>query len=130
MPIKNGSDYTLNQNLGTLPQVNSAYGNWKQPMTFNLITKSNVAFEVSQTSNEIHFEGCWQPLGPQQLVMKPEGQREWKWFELHTDVDLELSPDQIVEYFGERYRVSEKRDYNRYGYFNYHLCQDYQGGAE
>lgn len=130
MPIKNGSDFTLNQNLGTLPQVNSAYGDWKQPMVFNLITKTNEAFQVKETSELIDFQGCWQPFKLQDLMMKPEGQRQWRWFMLHTDIDLELAPDQIVEYFGERFRVLQKNDYGRYGYYEYHLCQDYQGGDE
>ena len=126
MPIKNGKDFTLNQNLGTLPNVSVAMGNWFQPMTFNLITKETVNFEVVETSDEISFNGVWQVFSPQKLLMKPEGQRDWKWFTLHSDVDLELTPDQVVEYFGTRYRVTGKIDHNRYGFFEYEMTEDYQ----
>lgn len=125
-PIVNARDYDLTQATGNLPNVSEAMTNWFQPMIFNLITKETVNFLNKETSNLITFQGVWQPYTAQQLLILPEGQRAWKWFMLHAEISLILEPDQIVEYESVRYRVMLKKDYQKYGYIEYSLIEDYQ----
>lgn len=112
--------------FGNLPNVSDAMLDWFQPMTFVRIAKSIEDFGVSESREAIKFMGVWQPMGAQSLNMKPQGQRDWKWFQCHADVSLELKPDDMIKYLGVKYRVSAKLDYKRYGYMEYHLVEDYK----
>lgn len=127
MRIKNASSIPLNQNSGTLPDVSGAMLDWFQPMIFSLVSKSVTNFQNVETTTEVSFLGVIQPLGPRQLMIKPEGQRAWKWFQVHAEPALILSTDQIIEYEGVQYRVMAETDYRDYGYVEYHLVQDYTG---
>lgn len=129
MPIKNGSDVPLNETGGNLPQVNGAMQTWFRAMTFYIVDKAIKNFLVKETAVAILFQGVWQVLSPQKLRMKPEGQRNWKWFMVHAEVSLILDPDMVIIYNGTQYRVESKKDYKEYGYVEYHLYQDYTGAG-
>ena len=123
--IKNGRDVLLTQNSGTLPDVSGAMENWFQKMIFNILTKEVVNHVLKETSSELEFRGVWQALKGQALYIKPEGQRNWKWFQVHSDTDLVLKTDDVVRYLGVNYRVMDKTDQSLYGYYEYHLVEDF-----
>lgn len=109
-----------------LPNVAGAMRSWFQPLVFTQVEKTVVNYKNVETVTSLNFLGVWQPFTAQQLEMKPEGQRMWKWFMLHAEPTLALIPDEIVYYQDVRYRVMEKNDYQRYGYIEYHLVEDYE----
>lgn len=127
--IQNGSNRPLNTLAGTVPQMGGALQNWFQPMTFTRVTKSTVGFQVVETPEDISFRGVIQPFTDRQLLLKPEGQRAWTWFELHSDPVLTLDVDEVVTYLGQQTRVMSRRDYSIYGYVVYHLVQDWTGSG-
>lgn len=129
MIFSNGADRPLNANSGTLPNVSGALLNWFQPLTFGKVIKVVNGFIVSETDVPVNFQGIWQPLSGRQLMMKPEGQREWNWFWLHAEPTLILTTDNIVTYLGKQYRVETQKDYSLYGYVEYHLVEDYEGSG-
>jgi hypothetical protein len=129
MTIFNAKDRPLNLNSGTLPDVSGAMQDWFLPMTFVRVTKEIVNSRLVETRKNINFRGVWQPLSAQDLVMKPEGQRNWRWFMIHSTIDLILTTDEVIEYQGTQYRVKAVYDYKEYGYLNYHLAQDYTGAG-
>lgn|SRR5574343_364486 len=124
-PIHNASSVPLTSNPGTLPDVSAALLNWFQPITFTKIVKTVVNYKAVETKTNFSFQGVRQPFTPQDLMMKPEGQRSWKWEMIHCYPDLVLIPDEII-YFGlTKYRVMQKLDYKEYGYVQYHITEDY-----
>lgn len=123
--IQNGKDYNLVQNPPNLPQLSQTLDSWLQPMIFNIIAKSNVDYMLVETLDPIDFQGVWQCYTDEQLQIKPEGQRSWKWYTLHSRINLELDPDDIVEYQEINYRVMMKIDQNKYGFYEFHLIEDY-----
>ncbi len=125
MIISNANSIRLNQNTGTLPDMEDAMRSWFQPMIFTRVQKTVKNSLVVETKTDISFSGVWQPFTAQQLKQMPEGQREWKWFTVHAQIGLSLKPDEIVIYLGNSYRVMEKLDYEIYGYNEYHLVEDY-----
>ena len=129
VPISNASNTPLNQNCGTLPDVSGALFSWFQPLTFTSIVKTVVGYQVVETPTNVTFQGVWQPFTAQQLSMKPEGQRQWKWFTVHAQPGLELIPDEVITYLGTQYRIKDKLDYILYGYVEYHLVEDYTGAG-
>jgi hypothetical protein len=127
--IANGKNRLLNVQTGTVPDVSGALKDWFQPMTFELVTKTTSAFQVVETGDPITFMGIIQPLTERQLILKPEGQRAWTWFQLHADPVLSLQVDDVVLYLGVQTRVMARKNYDIYGYVEYHLVQDWTGSG-
>jgi hypothetical protein len=129
IPISNASDVSLAANTGTLPNMESTMLDYFQAMTFETVVKTVVGFDVVETPTDVDFQGVWQPLSAQALMMKPEGQRAWKWFQVHAQVGLALQPDEVIKYQGVQYRVMARWDFAIYGYNLYHLVNDYTGAG-
>ncbi len=127
--ITNSKDVPLSQNTGTLPNMADALYSWLQPMTFGVVTKVVENSQVVETKTDISFAGVWQPFTMEQLLLKPMGERSWKWFMVHSLTGLGLQTDDVVTYLGGQYRVMAKGDYNIYGYFYYELVNDYTGSG-
>lgn len=116
-------------NFTALPQLTGALSNWQQTMVFTTIVKTIVNSKLVETPTDTTFKGVWQPMGPQKLMIKPSGQRAWKWFTCHAAPSLQLKVDEQITFNDEKYRIMEKLDYSPYGYIEYHLVQDYTGGT-
>lgn len=127
--IKNAANTPLNENSGTLPDVSGAMLNWFQPMIFGIVSKVISGFQVVESMVEINFMGVWQPLSGRQLMLKPEGQRAWSWWWLHSDPSLDLKVDDVVVYKSKQYRVMAKKNYSLYQYIEYHLVTDWTGSG-
>lgn len=112
-----------------LPNMAGALYEWLQAMQFQLITKTVVNFQVVETATALDFNGVWQPFSAEQLKLKPEGQRSWSWWMLHSLTEISLQNDDVVEYSGKNFRVMEQNDYACYGYFEYHLVEDWTGSG-
>ncbi len=126
MVIQNASSIPLNANPGSLPNVSDALMSWFQQMTFTLITKSVINHELVEIGTDYSTMGVRQPFTPQQLAMKPEGQRQWLWETMHTLPGITLKVDDVIVFSGVRYRVMQKLDWKEYGFTELHIVQDYQ----
>lgn len=124
--IKNGKDTLLNQSTGTLPDLSGAMRDWFQKMTFAVITKTIVNFRAVEVEVRTAFQGVMQPASPEQIQLKPEGQRAWIWHTLHAETSLILEIDGKVIYLGLEYRVMSKSDFSKYGYVQYDLVEGFQ----
>ena len=120
--IVNGKDSAY---TGSLPHVGAALHGWMQLMVFGLICKQNIDGYTQEIKSKVTTHALRQPLTPQQLSLKPQGQRDWKWEQLHALPDLQMNPDDQVTYLGQTYRVMEKKEYPEYGYIEYHVGQDF-----
>jgi hypothetical protein len=97
-----------------------------QPLEFLLVGKKQQNFQTTEVLIRKRAMGMRAPMRDQDLIMKPEGERAWRWQTLHCLPDLILKIDAIVVFEGLRYRVMMKKDYAEYGYIVYHLLQDYE----
>ena len=127
--IKNGSAAPLFEKDGTIPDVSGAMQDYFQNMTFDQIIKTSVGFQASETTTPINFRGILQPFTARQIFFKPEGQRAWSWFTLHSDPVLELEVDDVVIYNSVQTRVMSRKDFTLYGYVEYELVQDWTGSG-
>ena len=92
------------------PKFGNEFNDWNQPGKFILITKVLQDFEVAEVGDKVSFSGIFYPMKPQQIALKPEGQRTWKWWSLISKQKLEM--DDIVEYHCIQYRVFSKADWS------------------
>lgn len=127
--INNAANIPLNANSGTVPDAGTALDDWYQVMTFGIITKTVSDFQVIETVVNTTFMGVWQPLSGRQLMMKPEGQRQWNWWMLHSQLQLELKIDDVVIYLTKQYRVMANKNYTLEQYRYYELCEDWTGAG-
>ena len=127
--INNAANQPLFAKSGTTPDVSGALQDYYQAMTFSPLVKTVAGFQVVETPNPIHFRGMIQPLTERQLFLKPEGQRAWTWFLLYSDPTLTLNVDDVMLWNGIQTRVMARKDYNLYGYMEYHLVQDWTGSG-
>lgn len=126
--ISNAADRPLFAKAGTVPDVSGALQDYYQFMVFSLITKTVVGGQVVETQDPLNFRGVIQPFTGRQLLLKPEGQRAWNWFMMHSDPGLTLKTDDIVLWEGKPTRVMAKQSFALYGYDIYHLVQDWTEG--
>lgn len=129
MPLRtiiNGNTVPLNDIRGTVPDVSGAMTDRFQLMTFTIVTKNVVNFQVVEVPTSISFWGNIVPFSDNQLRMLPEGQRtQWQYFDMYAEPATVLKPDEVIDYLGVQYRVLARRDYTLYGYVQYTLITDW-----
>lgn len=123
--IFNGKDRPLNQAIGSLPNVSNALNNWMQPMIVSRVIKNIVNYQLVEMLNVFNFEGVIEAGTPEQLLLKPEAQRSWKWVNIWTMPGIDLVVDDIVETNGKKYRIKSKQDWAEYGYIQYEAIEDW-----
>lgn len=126
MPISNGKDLLIGSFYPNLPNMSTTLESWFQNIVIGLITKTLENNRVVETTTDYPTLGVIQPLTTEQLEIKPEGQRSWKWFMLHCQPSLSLKTDDTVTIRGSRYRVMGRGGFDEYGYIMYELVQDYE----
>ena len=72
--------------------------------------------------------GAVQPLSPNKIELKPEGQRSWEWLQIHmkTPITQTLDTNDQVVMNGRIYKIMAQNDYSQNGYIEYHAIYDYQ----
>lgn len=118
----------LNQSTG-MPQMASAFRGWMTSITITRVTQSVENGLVETREQKISFQGTVQPLSPQKTALKPEGQRAWKWLQIHCFTsDVNLATNDKIIYNGELFKVMDILDYRLNNYIEYHIVADYQNG--
>lgn len=116
----------LNQISG-MPQMSAAFQGWTTKLILHKITQSIVDGFVQQAETTINVLGTWQPLSPEEIALKPDGQRSWEWIDLHIEGSKVLfqTNDRVI-YGGLKYKIMAVKDYTLNNYSEYHLVLDYQ----
>lgn len=125
--ITNGKDKKIDESALGLPDLGPAPLSLFNKITVGIIQKRQIDGLTREIPVPKESQGVIQPLSAQEVAIKPEGQRTWKWYMLHCLPDLILKPDDTVTYRNEKYRVMGKEDFSDFGFLYYELCQDYSG---
>lgn len=111
--------------ISSLPQMDAAMSEWRQQIILVVITQVNNEGDITDNRRTINFDGVVQPLQPEEIKLKPEGQRHWEWLQIHSYAgDLNLSTNDRVEYKGMPFKIMATKDYSEYNYIEYHLVRD------
>lgn len=107
----------------SLPDMSGAFWNLTEPVQFNVVKTTAVDFEAVDTlENQIVFDGHLQPLPARELMIKPEGERKFKYWNLWTEQELKM--DAIVQdEEGAQYRVLKKTDWRTSDFQQYEIVQ-------
>lgn len=116
----------LNQ-LSNMPQLAAVFANWTSRITLTKRTQTISAGLVSYTDSDMNFRGIIQPLSPEAIALKPEGQRSWKWLQIHCqNCTLPLTTDDQIVYLGEIYKIMAVLDYGQNGFQEFHCVKEFQ----
>ncbi len=108
----------------SFPNVSEAFWDWTDTVTFKVLRTTVADFEVVEVPiNDVTFEGALEPTKPRDLLIKPENQRNWKWWDMYTTFSL-APGEEIQDPSGSTFRVMSKRNWGNAGYFQYDLLQD------
>jgi hypothetical protein len=124
----------LNQ-LSGMPQMRAAFAGWFSRITLDVITQ-DVSAEgyVDSIEKKYTFQGTVQPLDPEKIKLKPEGQQSWEWLQIHCVVDsnpaFNLKTNDRILFNCRKYKVMAKYDYSLNNYIEYHIIYDYQDTNE
>lgn len=107
-----------------MPQITYALTNWKSDIKIIKMQQLVVDYEVTFIQSPLTFTGVIQPLSIETLNSYPEGQRDRKWLDLHTKINLMLDNNDKVIYKDLQYKVMAVNDWGLNNFYEYHLCQD------
>lgn len=118
---------TLSQ-LSGMPQMSAAFAGWMKKITLvKILQITDDDGYVEDKEQKITFNGTIQPLDPEAIMLKPEGQRSFEWLQVHcfaTALNL-LTNDRIL-FNSKKYKVMNIYDYSLNNYIEYHLIRDYE----
>lgn len=108
------------------PVVRSAF-DWNSQISLVVITQTITDGDVENVRMPIKFLGIIQPLKTEEIMLKPIGQRSFKWLQIHVmNGSVELETNSRIEYLGESYKVMSSKDYSLNGYVEYHCVEDFE----
>jgi hypothetical protein len=123
--IVNARDKKVSELSSALPDVGAAVQELLMVVVVEKMQKQQIDGYTQEIPVAIHTKVSLQPFTAQQLNIRPEGQRQWRWFTAYTLNNLDLQPDDIIRIKGVRYRIMEKFDWREYGYYRYNVIEDY-----
>jgi len=108
----------------SFPNVSDAFWDWTNAVVFKVVRTAIVDFEVAETPlKDVIFDAVLEPTPAQKLLVKPEGQRSWKWFTMWST--FLLQDGQIIEDDQQKqYRVMSRSDWRNGGHQQYEVVQD------
>lgn len=110
-----------------MPQMQTTIFGLEETIQFQIVKKTIRGIDVAETPKTPvqipqWFEGSLQPLHPRELLVKPEGERAWKWWTLFSDMDLEKDWT-VTDQHGISYRVMASSDWRNAGFKQYQLIE-------
>ncbi len=112
--------------MSGMPQMRSAFSGWQVSFVLIRITQTNNEGDITDVETSLNYVGTVQPLSPEEIKLKPEGQRSWQWLQVHVIIGEDLKTNDRVFYNGKRYKVMLVKDYRLNNYIEYHLLEDYK----
>lgn len=124
MIIKNANQIKLSQTISGVPDVSGAVERNLQPLVFERMQRTMVDGRMQAVPLTIPSLASIQPLKPQELAIKPTGDRAWSWYMIHSLTNLELKVNDRFVVQGQAYKNMAKAKWNQYGYFYYEVIED------
>lgn len=126
--IRNGCNYPITFQQGTIPNMSEAMTDWFQNLQYVQLTKTVVGFQLLETTTPVNFWGVIMPLSPRELQILPIGERAWSLYRLYAQPQLSLKVDDVIilsTLNNKQTRVMSIEDFSLYSYKTFTLCEDY-----
>ena len=114
--------------ISQMPQMGAAFSGWQNVIKLNIVEQAvNDDGFVSDQTSVVEFKGTIQPLSPDQIRNKPDGQRSFQWLQIHAFAGaLNLKTNSRIDYNGRLFKVMGVYDYSLNNFIEYHAVEDFQ----
>lgn len=120
-------NFAKNRTLSSfMPNMSNTLSGWESELTLIKATQNIVEGDLVLTETEYKFMGVIQPLRTEDLVTKPEGQRSWNYYWVHTKSDLPFQTADKIVFKNVRYKITGIKDYGLDGFKELEVILDYQ----
>ena len=119
-------NYNPNANLTNMPNMANTLSGWEAPLSLIKVTQSIIDGDAVFNEQITNFMGVIQPLRSEDLAMKPEGQRSWKYYWIHTNSNLPFQTADKIIFKDKRYKITDIKDYGLNGFRELEVILDYQ----
>lgn len=123
--IVDANRLTVDEAVSPTPDVRDLMLGWFRKIALTIVRKKVVDFETREVEVPHETQGVVQPFTASRLMMKPEGERSWKWWLIQSTPDLQLKNDDVIIYKGVRLRIMASWDWSANGAMEYHAIEDY-----
>lgn len=123
--MRNGKDATLSQASSFLPDVSGAVSMILQPVRIGVVSTNIVNGYPEDITNWINTQAVKQPFNEEQLLIRPEGERSWQWYSIHSLPDLQLNTGDKIIFNDMTFKVMARINAVEYGYLEYHVIEYY-----
>lgn len=124
--VASASDRSVQDVASPQPNVRDTVLGWSEMLVLVRLYKKIVNRENVNEEKEFTCMGMVQPFSARDLKVKPEGQRAWKWWMLHTTEQVALKPGEEFILKGTKYKVMSDLPYFRNGYYEYELIETFE----
>lgn len=124
--IVNANSKNLTEITGTLPNMAGTLSDWFQPITFVVIKKETINFQLVEKQYPITFKGVVESVSPKTLDQSSIGQRIWDRINVWTLPNSGLTVDDRFQYGAKYFRIIKMNDWMQYGYQEFECVEDYQ----
>jgi hypothetical protein len=109
--------------MSRFPNMSEAFWDWDGEVQLSVVQKTIVDGDVAERDvADITFRGILEPMIAQKVIVKPEGQRQFKYWTLWTTKYLIL--DSIIkDTYGNNYRIMSRPDWDQAGFYEYELIE-------
>ena len=108
-----------------IPQMLDALFGFEETVDLQIIQKTITDHEVVESFKPkvpLYFQGVLLALHPRYLLVKPEGERQWKWWTLYSETYLDT--DWVVKDMdGRELRVMARSNWEKSGFYQYELTE-------
>ena len=112
--------------LTNMPNMSSTLNSWEIPMQLIKVTQTTSEGDASYNEQIFSFRGVLQPLKTEELLAKPEGQRSWNYYWIHTNSGLNFQTADKIIYQNTKYKITGVKDYTLNGFRELEVILDYQ----
>lgn len=109
-----------------MPQMDSTLDGWETTITLVKVIQNVVEGDLVTEETNITFQGVVQPLRTEELLTKPEGQRSWNYYWIHTRSNLNFKTADKVIFDNKKYKITGIKDYSLNGFRELEVVLDYQ----
>lgn len=130
-PLVSAKNLPLGRQSFAVPNLSAALSGLFQPMVLQVVQTILIdGYSKEVEPKTVLVKGVRQPFTAQELSLRPEGDRQWKWEKMHVDTAFILSVNDKFYFDGTPYRVKEKNDFKEYGFVEYNIVQDYEDSSD
>ena len=124
-PILGAGRRLIRESALTMPNMRGAIVGLFRPIQLTVITTTIVDGLSKEVRRSVSSAGVLQPMKARAVMLKPEGERAFRWFTLHVGREIDLKPNDVVVRKGVPYRVMGRWGWEDYGFIKYELVEDY-----